>query len=104
RYLGGIHNPKVRLPKTGDKRNHVWHVFAVMCDTRDDLQKYLADKGIGTVIHYPIAIADQKSYEEDNLPRLPIASYIAASELSLPIFIGMTDEEIDYVIDAVNAY
>lgn len=104
KYLEGIRNPKIRLPEVGPDRNHIWHIFAVMCDTRDDLKYYLADKGIGTVSHYPIAIADQQAYAQDNLPHLPLAEKIAASELSLPMYVGMTDEEIQYVIDALNAY
>lgn len=104
KYLAGIRNPKIRLPEVGPDRNHIWHIFAVMCDTRDDLKRYLAEKGIGTVSHYPIAIADQPAYAEDKLPHLPLAQKIAASELSLPMYVGMTDEEIQYVIDALNAY
>ncbi len=104
KYLAGIHNPKIKLPKIGKDRNHVWHIFAVMCDTRDDLKKYLEEKGIGTLSHYPIAIADQEAYAEDNLAKLPLATYIAASELSIPMFVGMTDEQVQYVIDALNQY
>lgn len=104
RYLAGINNPKIRLPKVGNDRNHVWHLFAVMCEEREALKAYLEEKGIGTVCHYPIAIADQECYKSENLAHLPIAEYIAASELSLPMYYGMTDEEIQYVIDAVNAF
>ena len=104
RYIEGIKNPKIRLPKIGENRTHIWHLFAVMCDERDALAKHLEDKGIGVNIHYPISIADQKAYESLNLPRLPIAQEIAATELTLPVYVGMTDEEIDYVIDAVNNF
>lgn len=104
RYLNEINNPKIKLPKIGDNRTHIWHVFAVMCDDRDKLSAYLAEKGIGTVIHYPISIADQKAYEDLELPRLPIAQKIAASELSLPMYVGMSDDEIDYVVNALNKF
>ncbi len=104
RYLKEINNPKVKLPQVGADRTHIWHVFAVMCEERDVLATYLEEKGIGTVIHYPISIADQKCYEGMNFPRLPIAQEIARTELSLPMYVGMTDAEIDYVIDTVNKF
>ena len=104
KYLAGIHNSHIQLPSVGAQRNHVWHIFAVMCDTRDKLKSYLADHDIGTVCHYPISIADQPAYAEDYLPRLPLATRIAACELSLPLFNGMTDGEIQYVIEVINNY
>ena len=104
KYLNKIHNKKIKLPVIGNKRTHIWHIFPIMCDTRDHLKLYLEEKGISTVCHYPIAIADQEAYQNENLPHLPIASYIAKSELSLPMYIGMTDAEIDYVVEALNNY
>ena len=104
KYIAGIKNPKIRLPKIGCDRTHVWHLFAVMCDDREALKAHLEERGIGTVCHYPIAIADQECYQKEQLAHLPLAEYIAASELSLPMYYGMTDEEVQYVIDAVNAF
>lgn len=104
KYLEGIKNPKIRLPKVGTDRNHVWHLFAVMCDEREALKAYLEEKGIGTVCHYPIAIADQECYKAENLAHLPIAEYIAANELSLPMYYGMMDEQVQYVINVINEF
>lgn len=104
KYLSGIHNPLIQLPQIGAERNHVWHIFPVLCETRDALKQHLADKGIGTVCHYPIAIADQPAYADEHLPQLPFATHIAACELSLPLFIGMTEAEIGYVISAINEF
>ena len=104
RYLREIRNPALKLPVIGEGRTHVWHIFAIRCHSRDRLQQYLADRGIQTLIHYPIAIADQSAYAAENLPRLPVAEEIAATELSLPLFWGMTDTEITSVVDALNAY
>ena len=104
KYLSGIKNPKIRLPEVGENRNHVWHLFAVMCEERDALKAHLEAQGVGTVCHYPIAIADQACYKEENLAKLPVSSYIAASELSLPMFYGMTEEQVQQVIDAINAF
>lgn len=104
KYLSGITNSKIILPKVYDDRTHVFHVFAVRCKSRDDFKNYLNDNGIGTVIHYPISIAKQEAYKEDNLNDLPIAEQISKEEISLPLYYGMTDEEIDYVISVVNKY
>lgn len=103
-YLAGIHNPLIRLPKVGADRTHIWHIFSIRCQTRDDLRDYLAAKGIETVSHYPVAIADQPAYADEDLPRLPLAEEIAATELGLPLYVGITREELNYVIDAVNQY
>lgn len=103
-YLTRINNPKIILPQIGQDRNHVWHIFAVLCETRDHLRDYLSKNGIGTVCHYPIAICDQEAYLEDNLPKTPLAQSISAREISLPLFNGMTAEEISYVINIINDY
>ena len=68
------------------------------------MQKYLSEKGIYTIIHYPISIAKQIAYKKDKLNDLPIAEVIADEELSLPLYIGMPKEEIDYVIETINKY
>lgn len=104
RYLKEIKNEKIILPTVAKDCTHVWHVFAIRCKTRDDLQKYLSEKGIYTIIHYPISIAKQVAYKKDKLNDLPIAEAIANEELSLPLYIGMPKEEIDYVIETINNY
>lgn len=104
RYCAEITNPYIKLPVVGEHRTHIWHIFAVMCDNREKFQKYMKENGIDTAIHYPIAISDQGAYKEDHLKTLPIAEKIAAQEVSLPMFIGMTKEEVDYIIDVINKY
>jgi len=104
RYCAEITNPHIKLPVVGEHRTHIWHIFAVMCDNREKFQKYMKENGIDTAIHYPIAISDQGAYKEDHLKTLPIAEKIAAQEVSLPMFIGMTKEEVDYIIDVINKY
>lgn len=103
-YLAGICNSKIVLPKVGKDRSHIWHIFAVMCGQRDELRSYLEEKGIGTVCHYPKAIAAQKAYAADHLILTPFAAYSAAHELSLPMYVGMTDDETGYVIRALNGF
>lgn len=104
KYLTGINNTRIRLPTIGANRTHIWHIFAIMCETRDNLKQYLDKSGIVTLSHYPIAIANQECYADEHLPHQPIANWIASSELSLPMFNGITDEQVQYVIDTINAY
>lgn len=106
RYLKGITNPKIILPYVPEYAVPVWHIFAVRCKERDALAAFLTEKGLGINKHYPIAMHLQDCYADLNLPKgsLPIAEEIADTELSLPMYYGMTEEEIDYVIDAVNQF
>lgn len=85
---------------------HVYHIFGIRCERRADLEKYLYEKGIGTNKHYPIPIHLQEAYRDLNLAKgvLPIAEDISATELSIPMYYGMTDEEVNYIIDALNAF
>lgn len=82
----------------------VWHIFPVLSQHRDELQQYLADKGIGTQIHYPIPPHKQKAYMEWNDKSFPITEKIAREELSLPCNQSMTDSEVEYVIQTINAF
>lgn len=107
RYLTEIENPLITLPvESDDEYEHIYHVFVIRCESRDELEKYLLEKGIGTVKHYPIPMHLQKAYEDLNIPKgaLPIAEEISQTVLSIPMYYGMTEEEVTYVIDALNAY
>lgn len=106
KYLKGIKNPAIILPYVLEYAQPVWHLFAIRCKDRDTLAQYLAGKGIGTNKHYPIPMHLQDCYADLGITEgsLPIAEEISATELSLPMYYGMTDEEIQYVIDAVNAF
>lgn len=103
-YLESINNPEIILPKVALNNDHVWHIFAVRTRERDLLQQYLLENGIHTVIHYPIPIHEQKAYEELNNLNYPIATEIANTVLSLPMYYGMEDEDINYVIEKLNTY
>ena len=105
-YSEGIHNSKVILPYVNPDCIPVWHIYGIRCERREELEKYLNDKEIGTNKHYPIPIHLQKCYEDLNIAEgsLPIAEEISHTELSLPMYYGMTDEAVNYVIRAINEF
>lgn len=107
RYLTEIKNPSITLPTRVNEGDYqVWHIFAVRCKERDKLQNYLTQHEIGTNIHYPIPIHLQKCYSFLGIQKgeLPIAEEISSTVLSLPMYYGMTNEEIGYVIDTINNF
>lgn len=105
-YLEGIRNENIILPYVIEEVEPVWHIFAVRCRQRDLLQKYLAEQGIGTNIHYPMPMHLQKCYEDFGYVKgaYPIAEEISNTELSLPMYYGMKDDEIQYVIEKINNF
>lgn len=105
-YSEGIKNEKIILPSVREDCVPVWHIYAVRCSERDALEKHLNDLEIGTNKHYPIPMHLQECYKDLGLTKgsLPLAEEISATELSLPLYYGMSDEQIRYVIDAVNSF
>jgi dTDP-4-amino-4,6-dideoxygalactose transaminase len=104
RYIDGMKNPAVVTPVVKDWAGHVFHIFTVRCEERDRLQQYLTERGIQTIIHYPIPPHKQECYKEWNSLSFPITEQIHAEELSLPMSPVMTDEEVETVIRAVNEF
>ena len=106
RYLSEIKNPKIILPSINKNNVHVWHVFAIRCKQRDELEKYLNDLGIGTNKHYPTPMHLQGAYKELNMKKgdLPLAEEISSHELSIPMYYGMSEDDVSYVIDAINKF
>ena len=105
-YLERINNSKIILPDVNLVKDSIWHVFAVRTEYRNELEKYLKDKGIGTLIHYPIPIHLQQAYKDlgYKLGDFPIAEEISRTVLSLPMWYGMSEEEINYVIGVLNQW
>lgn len=102
-YLEDINNPQIRLIKNND-RDNVYHIFPILCPSRNRLQQYLNDNGIETMIHYPIPPHQQEAYKEWNEQYYPITEFIHHQELSLPCNPTMTDEEVYQIIDSINMY
>lgn len=106
KYLDGIKNPEIILPFVPEYAEPVWHIFGVRCDRRDELEKFLNDAGISTNKHYPIPMHLQGCYADLGFKKgdYPIAEKISETELSIPMYYGMTDEEVQYVIDRMNEF
>ncbi|WP_249268839.1 DegT/DnrJ/EryC1/StrS family aminotransferase [Fibrobacter sp. UWB1] len=111
RYCAEIKNPLVRVtPVPANPKSHVWHVFPVFSERRDELQNFLKDRGIETLIHYPIPPHKQEAFAgavtrgELRHGALPIAEELARMELSIPMGPAMTDEQVTYVIESINAF
>lgn len=104
-YCENINNPKIILPiQSVDRNEHVHHLFVVRTENRNALQKYLADNGVHTLIHYPIPPHKQNCYKEWNGRSYPITEQIHSEVLSLPISPVITDEEVSKVISVLNQY
>lgn len=105
-YYQYIDNPLVTLPDLLPDEQNAYHLFPILVSggKRDALQDYLAQNGVGTVIHYPIAPHKQECYKEWNAVSLPITERIANEELSLPIGPAIMMEEVEYVVKLINSF
>ncbi|AKK72835.1 aminotransferase [Chryseobacterium sp. P1-3] len=105
KFISGITNPKIILPENpADEKEHVWHVFVIRTEKRDELQTYLTEKGIQTIIHYPIPPHQQEAYKEYNNLSFPITEKMHQEVLSLPISSVLDKEEISAIIKAINEF
>ena len=103
-YYDNITNPLIQLPRRVADENNVYHLFPVFCERRDELQAYLAEQGIQTLIHYPIPPHQQACYPDWNTRSYPITERIHSRELSLPIHQALSMDEAREVVRAVNDF
>lgn len=103
-YVDGITNSEIILPDKAVEKNNVYHIFPIRCKKRNQLQKYLAEHGIQTLIHYPIPPHKQWAYKEWNERSYPVSEEIHATELSLPMSPIMTGEQVEVVIHSINRF
>lgn len=105
-YSDNLKNSLIQLPKLAEETTGVWHQYVIRCGERDRLMEYLEAKGIGTIIHYPIPPHLSEAYQYLGYKRgfLPVTEHMADTVLSIPIYNGMTRDEQDYVIDAINSF
>lgn len=105
RYIAEIKNPKIILPENpADESEHVWHIFTIRTSERENLQNYLTENGVQTLIHYPIPPHKQQAYKEWNDQSFPITEQIHNEVLSLPISPIMSEDEVTKVIEVINSY
>lgn len=105
-YLDNIKNDKIILPNisTDGSREHVVHVFAIRTTERDQLQQYLLNNGIQAQIHYPIPPHKQQAYKEWNTMSLPVTEQIHSEILSLPLYIGIREDELKEIVRVINLW
>ena len=106
RYSSGIQNPQIILPKGRKDTRTVWHQFVVRIKKREQLQEYLKQNGIETMVHYPIPPHLAEAYQYLNYIKgaLPVTEQYAKEVLSLPMYSGMAKEEQDWVMEVINGY
>jgi dTDP-4-amino-4,6-dideoxygalactose transaminase len=103
-YIENIKNKKIILPNSGEVGTHVWHLFVLRTSNRDNLQAYLFENGIQTLIHYPIPPHQQECYSDMKDQALPITEKIHNEVLSLPISPIMRTDEVFKIIEVLNNY
>lgn len=106
RFVDGISNPKIELPEIPtDPSKHVWHLFVIRCDKRQKLQEYLQENGIQSLIHYPIPVHQQKSYQSlFEGEKYPITEQLSEEILSIPISPILEDSEVETIINTLNKF
>ena len=104
RYNKEINNPLIILPETGNREEHVFHIYPVFCTEREKLQQHMSENGVETLIHYPIPPHKQEALKEFNRFEYPITERIHREELSLPCYPAMKECEIEKVIETINSF
>lgn len=102
--LKDIH--EISLPVVAENATHVYHIYAIRTKQRNALQQYLNEKGIGTMIHYPVPIHLQKAYAHLNFKPgdFPIAEEIANTSLSLPCWPGLNEDQIKFIAELISGF
>ncbi|RME60795.1 DegT/DnrJ/EryC1/StrS family aminotransferase [Candidatus Parcubacteria bacterium] len=104
RYMAEINHYDIRLPTILPDAASAWHLFVVRSNRREDLRRFLASRGIQTLIHYPVPPHKQLAYSSMNGQRYPISERISEEVLSLPISPVLTMEAVNYVIETINLW
>ena len=106
KYSERINNSKIILPKVADGASSIWHQYVIQCEQRDELIDFLKEKDIGSIIHYPIPPHLSEAYQYLGYKEgdFPLTEHYAKTVLSLPLYNGMTQEELDFVIETINKF
>lgn len=103
-YYNNISHPEIKLPSRLPDENNVYHLFPILCTKRDELQNYLTQNEVQTLIHYPIPPHKQECYKRWNNISLPITERIHKEELSLPISPVISTDNVKRVVELLNAF
>lgn len=103
-YLDNIKNENIILPTIKDQNSHVWHLFVIRTSRRDELQKYLSEQGIQTLIHYPIPPHKQIAYKEWGSLNFAITEMIHNEVVSLPLSSVQDFESTQHIIKSINDF
>jgi dTDP-4-amino-4,6-dideoxygalactose transaminase len=105
RYVSEMKNPNIILPELPENgKEHVWHLFVIRTAERENLQNYMLERGVQTLIHYPIPPNKQEAYKDLNGLNFPVTEQIHSEVLSLPISPVMSDEDVSKVIETINKF
>lgn len=106
-YLNKISHKEIKLPalnSNDNKKSHVYHLFVIRCKRRNELQNYLMEKGVQTLIHYPLPPHKQKAYKAFSYLNLPITEKMAQEVLSLPMGSHLAKEDLQVIVEAINSF
>ena len=106
RYSAGLAGLPVELPVTAPGNSHIYHVYAILSDRRDELHQFLADRGAPVLIYYPRPLHLQKVYEDlgHREGDFPVSESLSRRILPLPMYPELTDEQVDYVVAQVKEF
>jgi dTDP-4-amino-4,6-dideoxygalactose transaminase len=98
--------PGITLPVEAGFAESVYHLYVILADNRDGLQKFLSEKGIATGLHYPLPLHLQKAYTHLGYVKgdFPVAESAAERLLSLPMYPELTEEQIEYVCSSIKEF
>lgn len=105
-YCSFNNNPNIKHPIEEKEAKHVFHLYVIQIKNRENLQRYLNNNGIETIIHYPLPIYKQQAYSLINVSNVhyPVAEKAVEQILSIPVYPELTDEEVKYIIDCLNSW
>lgn len=103
-YLENIKNSKIVLPQFGVREGHVWHLYVISVKNRADVQAYLQENGVQTLVHYPIPPHLQEAYTSLNykIGDFPITEQFSDTCLSLPLWSGLKEEDLKTIVQLLN--
>ena len=106
RYAAGLDGLPVELPQTSSTNTHIYHVFAFLTERRDELQAFLAERGVPTIIYYPLPLHLQKLYQNlgYKMGDFPVSEAVSKLILPLPMYPELTDAQADYVCEQIRQF